>query len=118
MTNEEKAEEYYWSKEVIPPNKKSIEQAYLDGLAEGRKEKCLEQNKDGTIRPCEVMKENEELKAQIEKMKNFIFEEVDFCSYCPLTNECENNEVTCPYAYATEEEQKKILAEWIIKNGS
>ncbi|MCQ2589254.1 MAG: hypothetical protein MJ179_02415, partial [Treponema sp.] len=51
---------------------------------------CLEQNKDGTIRPCEVMKDNEELeeiraqqariinndtkrterlKAQIEKMK-------------------------------------------------
>lgn len=40
-----------------------------DGLAEGRKEKCLEQNKDGTIRPCEVMKENEELKAEIENLK-------------------------------------------------
>lgn len=42
---------------------------FIKGLAEGRKEKCLEQNKDGTIRPCEVMKENAELKAQIEKMK-------------------------------------------------
>lgn len=43
--------------------------AYLDGLSDGRKEECFEQNNDGTIRPCEVMKENEELKAQIEKMR-------------------------------------------------
>lgn len=43
--------------------------AYLDGLADGRKEECFEQNNDGTIRPCEVMKENEELKAQIEEQK-------------------------------------------------
>lgn len=44
-------------------------QDYLAGLTEGRKEKCFEQNSDGTIRPCEVMKENAELKEQIEKMK-------------------------------------------------
>ena len=40
-----------------------VEQAYLAGLAKGRKEKCIiEQGKDGTIKLCEIAKENEELK--------------------------------------------------------
>lgn len=82
MTDEEKVEEYYEDnecysylsevedfEEVFGFVKDRVKQAYLDGLAEGRKEKCLEQNKDGTIRPCEVMKENEQLKEQIEKME-------------------------------------------------
>lgn len=62
-------------------------------------------------------KENAELKAQIEKMKNIIYEEVDFCSYCPL-KECKNDEGACPYEYLSEEEQKKILVEWITENRS
>ena len=74
--------------------------AFLDGLAEGGKE---------------LEKENEELKAQIEKMKSFIHSEIDFCVYCPLTNECRNEEGTCPYAYATEEEQKNLLMDFIQK---
>lgn len=71
MTDEEKAEkyfedskDYYDSREPITD--RQLRQIYLDGLAEGRKEKCLEQNNDGTIRPCEVMKENEELKEQLQ----------------------------------------------------
>jgi len=60
-------------------------------------------------------KENEELKKQLEKMKCFIHSEIDFCMYCPLTNECENSEGTCPYAYATEEEQKNLLIDFIQK---
>lgn len=134
MTEEEKAEEYadkilsdskypfIFSKEkvkeyiikVYSDSLKCCENAYKKGLAEGREEKCLEQNNDGTIRPCEVMKENEQIKAQIEKMKNIIYEEVDFCTYCPLTHECRNDEGTCPYANATEEEQKKMLTDWIM----
>ena len=51
-------------------------------------------------------------------MKSFIYSEIDFCSYCPLTNECENENGTCPYAYATEEEQKNLLIDYINKNGS
>lgn len=56
-----------------------------------------------------------ELKMQIEKLKCFIHSEIDFCMYCPLTNECENDEGTCPYAYATEEEQKNFLMDFIKK---
>lgn len=44
------------------------------GLAEGRKEKCFEQNKDGTIRPCEVMKENEELHRDKTELTNLVTE--------------------------------------------
>lgn len=50
-------------------------------------------------------------------LKNRIYEKVDFCSYCPY-EECKNDEETCPYKYLSEGEQKKILAEWITKNGS
>lgn len=66
---------------------------------------------------CEMIEKNKELKAQIEKMKFFIHSNIDFCTYCPLTNECRNDEGTCPYAYATEEEQKNLLMDF-IKIGS
>ena len=56
-----------------------------------------------------------ELKEQIEKMKAYLHSKMDFCTYCPLTNECENEEGTCPYAYATEEEQKNLLMDFIQK---
>lgn len=100
MTDEEKAKnyfedskDYYDSREPITD--RQLRQIYLDGLAEGRKEKCLEQNKDGTIRPCEVMKENEELKkeneqlkTQIEKMKRcFNFAKWLFRSMNEMTDE-------------------------------
>ena len=75
MTDEQKAEDYVKinHSHIMSGTMKSIyKKIYLDGLAEGRKEKCLEQNNDGTIRPCEVMKENAELKAQIEKQQHHI----------------------------------------------
>lgn len=59
--------------------------------------------------------EIEQYKARIEKMKSFIHSEIDFCVYCPLTNECKNEEGTCPYACATEDEQKNLLMEFIQK---
>ena len=71
MTDEEKAEEYVIKRpfiHLLGRNtffiQKEFKDAILWALAEGRKEKCFEQNKDGTIRPCEVMKENEQLKEQ------------------------------------------------------
>lgn len=76
MTDEEKAKKSFnkhITEDTCYLRKAKIniyKDGYLDGLEEGRKEKCLDQNKDGRIRPCEVMKENEELKEQIEKMKN------------------------------------------------
>ena len=100
------------------------------GLAEGRKETIkkivgvINDNNStyGDLRESlgikwadtDLEKENAELKEQIEKMKNIIYEEVDFCTYCPLTHECRNEEGTCPYANATEEEQKKMLPDWIM----
>lgn len=72
MTDEEKAEEcaeeIYKNLDKCRTKELMIDaykDGYLKGFAEGRKEKCLEQNKDGTIRPCEVMKDNEELKAKL-----------------------------------------------------
>ncbi|MCQ2086507.1 MAG: hypothetical protein MJZ37_00325 [Bacilli bacterium] len=56
-----------------------------------------------------------ELEKQIEKMKSFIHSEIDFCVYCPLTDECVNDEGACPYAYSTEEEQKNLLMDFINK---
>lgn len=76
MTDEEKAEEILQTKGSMTFCAKGcgytekVKELITIGLSEGRKEKCLEQNKDGTIRPCEVMKENAELKEQIEKLKN------------------------------------------------
>lgn len=81
MTDEEKAEEYYEDnecysylsevedfEEVFSFVKDRVKQAYLDGLAEGREEKCnscgLRQQKR-----INLGKENEQLRAQIEKMK-------------------------------------------------
>lgn len=78
MTDEEKASDIYdicLEKKSICCIRKMGEETcskcktykmYKLGLEEGRKEECLEQNKDGTIRPCEVMKENEELKEMFE----------------------------------------------------
>ena len=63
-------------------------QMYKLGQVEGRKEKCLEQNNDGTIRPCEVMKDNEQLKAQIEKMKNFYNCSHSSRALCPNEHKC------------------------------
>lgn len=33
------------------------------------KEECMQQKKDGTLKDCPIVKENEQLKEQIEKMK-------------------------------------------------
>lgn len=60
-----------------------------------------------------IAKENAELKSQIEKMKNVIYEKINFCSFCPL-KECKNAEGTCPYLHLSEEEEKKILTDWIM----
>lgn len=67
MTDEEKAEEYAKNKIKVFDKDSSyyffhIKQAYLDGLAEGRKLQISHL--------LGVEKENAELKAQIEKMKN------------------------------------------------
>lgn len=64
---------------------------------------------------AELEKENGQLKQQIEKMKSFIYSEIDFCMYCPLTKDCKNDEGTCPFANITEEEQKNLLSDWITK---
>lgn len=68
-----------------------------------------------TEKVTNLEKENAKQKEQIEKMKSFIHSEIDFCMYCPVTNECENSEGTCPYACVTEEEQKNLLMDFIQK---
>lgn len=99
MTDEEKAKEITMKHfeiteccfENLLPNKSYVYNFYngvLKGLAEGKKEKCLEQNNDGTIRPCEVMKENEQLKAQNESLADTIIsqneqnEKMKCCGNC------------------------------------
>ena len=57
------------------------------------------------------------LESQIKKIKNIIYEEIDFCSYCPL-KDCRNDEGICPCANISKEEQEEMLIEWITKNES
>ena len=77
MTDEEKAEEYANAcrGKIKDIHWQDVKYAVLYGLSEGRKEKCFEQNKDGTIRPCEVMKDNEELQKEISVLLS--------CKNCP-----------------------------------
>lgn len=79
MTDEEKANEYFKNLDDCRTKELMID-AYLDGLAEGRKEKCLEQNKDGTIRPCELLKENEELKERLQIESQSLHEQCEIVS--------------------------------------
>ena len=55
------------------------------------------------------------LEMLIEKMKNFIFGELPLCYYCPLNETCIKEEGICPYAQISEEEQKKMLMDWLDK---
>lgn len=115
MTDEEKAEaeEYarYWIEKdriTFRCDLDKMTQAYLDGRAEERKVIKEEYKFLDLGLYLETMDENE-------KMKNFIYEEIDFCSYCPQTESCKNDEGTCPYAGISKEEQKKMLMDWIKK---
>lgn len=93
MTDEElykTAEEYVKTNHshIMSGTMKSIyKKIYLDGLAEGRKEKCLEQNIDGTIRPCEVMNDYFNLTKEKEILKNIIstiLDKDDICYICQM----------------------------------
>ena len=68
MTNEEMI-----ANEMSDTNKKIISLIEQE-VTKARQEKCFEQNKDGTIRPCEVMKENVELKKNAENQQKISME--------------------------------------------
>lgn len=46
------------------------------------KKECMEQKKDGTLKDCPIIKENEQLKEQIEKMKCCMN-----CVHCEINQE-------------------------------
>lgn len=98
-------------------DKDKLEYAVMKALEKGLAKENAELTETASVTQLmeliQVRQENAEQKAQIEKMKSFIHSEIDFCMYCPLTNECRNDEGTCPYAYATEEEQKNLLMDFI-----
>lgn len=81
-------------------------------VSDGLNESLIKQKDEQIeVKKLEIL----ELKAQNEKMKNLIFENIDYCFYCPLTDTCRNDAGICLYANITEEEQKNLLSEWITK---
>ena len=106
---------------------------YLDGLHEGQKEneqlqKQLEEFKEklGDLQMQKageksdlvwnLMQKNDELKAQNEKLLDFVVERTVCCDVCPNSDTCRNDEGTCPYAGILKENEEKVTREWILKS--
>lgn len=72
MTDEElwlkHIEEYPQIKSWSEEKREGARKGFKSGLAEGRKE-CMEQNKDGTLKPCAVMKDNTTLRSVKENLE-------------------------------------------------
>lgn len=57
-----------------------------------------------------------ELKAQIEKLLDFVVERTVCCDVCPNSDTCRNDEGTCPHAGILKENEEKVTREWILKS--
>ena len=57
-----------------------------------------------------------ELKAQIEKLLDFVVERTVCCDVCPSSDTCRNDEGTCPHAGLLKENEEKVTREWILKS--
>ena len=64
----------------------------------------------------ELEQENEQLKAQIEKLLDFVVERTVCCDVCPNSDTCRNDEGTCPHAGLLKENEEKVTREWILKS--
>lgn len=59
----------------------------------------FQRKKDGII--SKLKQENEQLKAQFDKLLDFVAENyIDECDVCELTDTCINSEGVCPFAWS------------------
>lgn len=55
------------------------------------------------------------LKAQIEKLIDFVLSKTECCDVCPITDTCNNSEGTCPYAGILSKGEEAVTREWIMQ---
>ena len=56
-----------------------------------------------------------ELKAQIEKLIDFVLSKTECCDVCPITDTCINSEGTCPYAGILAKGEEEVTREWLLQ---
>ena len=59
--------------------------------------------------------EIEDLKAQIEKLIDFVLSKIECCDVCPITDTCINSEGTCPYAGILAKGEEEVTREWLMQ---
>ena len=59
--------------------------------------------------------ELEKLKAQIEKLIDFVLSKTECCDVCPITDTCTNSEGTCPYAGILSKGEEEVTKEWLMQ---
>ena len=59
--------------------------------------------------------EIKELKAQIEKLIDFVLSKTECCDVCPMTDTCINSEGTCPYAGILAKGEEEVTREWLMQ---
>lgn len=55
------------------------------------------------------------LKAQIEKLIDFVLSKTECCDVCPITDTCINSEGTCPYAGILSKGEEEVTREWLMQ---
>lgn len=55
------------------------------------------------------------LKAQIEKLIDFVLSKTECCDVCPITDTCINSEGTCPYAGILSKGEEAVTREWLMQ---
>lgn len=94
---EREAEEYAdWFWGASPSMMKALAEAYIKG-AEPREKRIAE------------------LKAQIEKLIDFVLSKTECCDVCPMTDTCINSEGTCPYAGILAKGEEEVTREWLVQ---
>ena len=59
--------------------------------------------------------EIKELKAQIEKLIDFVLSKTECCDVCPMTDTCINSEGTCHYAGILAKGEEEVTREWLMQ---
>lgn len=59
--------------------------------------------------------EIKELKAQIEKLIDFVLSKTECCDVCPITDTCTNSEGTCTYAGILSKGEEEVTREWLMQ---
>lgn len=67
------------------------------------------------IELAQALKEIADLKAQIEKLIDFVLSKTECCDVCPITDTCTNSEGVCPYAGILAKGEEEVTREWLMQ---